>query len=429
MTDRRSFIKRAGSLAGAAAFGDLFARRAAVAGQIQTVTPLARRSGHLAQLREEYLLDPNVIYFNHASIGTIPRVVHQAQTGYLELCESNPWLYMWGGEWEEPRETVRAKAAALLHCNSQEIAFTHNTTEGFNVIAQGLPLGPDDEVVFSSMNHPGASVCWYYHAEAKGFQVRRFDFPIGAMPQLTTEDILDIYGSHLSSNTRVLVFPHIDNIVGLRYPVRELADLAHSRGVEFVAVDGAQSLGMIPIDLAALNVDFYAASPHKWLQAPKGLGLLYVRDEVREMLRPMWVTWGQERWAGTARVFEDYGTRNLAELITLGDAIDFQQQLGEQAKEARYQETWQRAREIVEGSSNLIWHSPTTWDRAASLFAVEARGVDTNTLSQALYREHGIVFRAFRSESLNHARLSPNTFNTEEELERVLSAMAKAAGD
>jgi selenocysteine lyase/cysteine desulfurase len=409
--------------------GDLVAWRAAVSEQIQSVAPLARRSGHLAQLREEYLIDPDVVYLNHASIGTIPRVVHLAQTSYLELCESNPWLYMWGGEWEEPREEVRAKAAALLRCNSREIAFTHNTTEGFNLIAQGLPLLPDDEVVFSSMNHPGASVCWYHHAEAKGFQVRRFDFPIGAVPHLTGDDILEIYANHLSSRTRVLVFPHIDNIVGLRYPVRELAELAHSRGVEFVAVDGAQSMGMIPVDLTALNVDFYAASPQKWLQAPKGLGLLYVRDGVRESLRPMWVTWGQDRWAGTARVFEDYGTRNLAEVLTLGDAIDFQQQLGAQTKETRYRELWQRAREIVEGSSSLLWHSPTTWNRAASLFAVEARGVNTDALFQELYREHGIVFRAFSSDSLNHARLSPNTVSTEGELDRVLSLMARAAGD
>jgi len=106
--------------------------------------------------------------------------------------------------------------------------------------------------------------------------------------------------------------------------------------VEFVAVDGAQTAGMLPLDLAASGVDFYSTSGHKWIQAPKGTGLLYVRREVRENVAPMWMTWGQARWEGTVRVLEDYGTRNLAEILVLGDAIAFQNDLGRQRAERDY---------------------------------------------------------------------------------------------
>jgi selenocysteine lyase/cysteine desulfurase len=102
-------------------------------------------------LRDRYLLDPGVTYFNHGSIGTIPRVVQDARSAYLDLCETNPWLYMWGGAWEEPRELVRRKAADLLGCDAVELAFTHNTTEGFNTLAGGLALGPGDQVLFAYM--------------------------------------------------------------------------------------------------------------------------------------------------------------------------------------------------------------------------------------------------------------------------------------
>ena len=321
--DRRAFLASAPVAAAA-----LAPARSAFAARIASLDePLARPS----RLRPEYTLDEWGVYFNHGSIGTIPLAVQEAHEAYLRTCERNPWLHMWGGAWEEPREATREKAAKLMRCQADEVTLTHNTTEGFNQLAAGLPLGPGDEVLFGSLNHAGASVCWHHHAATRGFTVREFAFPQERAPELTRDEVLEIYADAIAPSTRVLVFPHIDNRVGLRHPMRELAALAHGRGVEFVAVDGAQSLGMIPVNLAGSSVDFFASSPHKWIQSPKGVGVLYVRKAVQESLRPSWVTWGQKRWSGSARVFEDYGTRNLAAILALGDALDFQDALGEAA--------------------------------------------------------------------------------------------------
>jgi cysteine desulfurase/selenocysteine lyase len=373
---------------------------------------------HPQTVRQEYVLAPDVLYLNHASIGTVPTAVLEALRGYLELCETNPWLYIWSNPWQEPREEVRRKAARLLRCSPGELAITHNTTEGFNVLAQGLPIGPGDEVLFSSLNHAGASVCWHHLARTRGFRVRSFDFPIRDVPVMTLEDVLEVHDRAISPATRVLVFPHIDNIVGLRHPIKEMTRMARARGVEFVAVDGAQSAGMIPIDLDQSGVDFFATSPHKWIQSPKGLGLFYVRKDLRDSLRPMWVTWGQQRWAGTARIFEDYGTRDLPEVLALGDALTFQETLGESRKVARYRAMWEDAIGRARASADLEWRSPTSWDLAGSLVSLSRRDASSQELSLRLYRDHGVVVRAFQLPDLDALRVSPNVVMSDEDLDR-----------
>ncbi|MEE8525444.1 MAG: aminotransferase class V-fold PLP-dependent enzyme [Thermoanaerobaculia bacterium] len=419
-SSRRTFLERAAL--GAAAMPvveQLLSARRVFAQELEATVPAA--SGALAT--DAYTLDPGVTYLNHASIGTIPAVVQNARRRYLEICETNPWFYMWSGEWDQPRERVRGQAAELLGCDAAEVAFTHNTTEAFNVLALGLPLGKGDEVLFSSLNHSGASACWEHHAAERGYRVRRFDFPLRQVPRLESAEILDLYDRQIQARTRVLVLPHLDNTLGLRHPVAEIARLARDKGVRFIAVDGAQTVGMLPVDVSAMGVDVYATSPHKWLQAPKGLGLIYVRREIQDQLRPMWVTWGQQRWQGTARVYEDYGTRNLAEVLALGDAIEFQQHLGAAAKEAHHRRLWNHARRLVEASPRLSWRSPTSWELSGALYAVEVEGKNSRELFASLFQEHGFVLRPFATEGLQTLRLSPNVANTRDDLDRLFALL------
>ncbi len=436
MTHRREFLKRASGMLGVAAAAPLLDAHLALARSIDGLSRVVGAQGPdpetdfdrlTARMREEYLLGPDVVYLNYASIGTIPRVVVEAHKAYLALCESNPWLYMWGGAWEEPREAVRAKAAAALGVPAADVSITHNTTEGFNLLAQGLPLGPGDEVLFSSLNHDGASVCFHHHAEARGYTVRQFDIPIESIPGLSAADVVQLHTDQIRPETRLIAFPHVDNIVGLRHPMAELAGAARESGVEFVAVDGAQAVGMLPIEAEASGVDFYAASPHKWVQSPKGLGLLYTRPEKRAELRAMWVTWGQTRWEGSARIYEDYGTRNLPALLALGDALDFQAAIGSASKESRYRHFFERLSERAATTPGIGWSSPERWEMGACLVALSIEGIPSTEFSARML-EHGFVFRPFRTQGLNSVRISPNLATTEGELaaffetaERVLA--------
>lgn len=422
--ERLDFLK---SLAALAIAGPAVARlqrlEEAFGAELDAVAHRPRSSPAWEVLRDRYMLGPDVVYLNHASIGTMPRAVHEARVEYMSVCEANPWLYMWGGAWEEPRESVRAKAAALFGVDPNEVAITHNTTEGFNVLAQGLPLGPGDEVLFSSLNHDGASVCWDHYASRKGYAVRRFDFPVTDVPGLSAEDVVELHRRQIRPETRVLVFPHVDNIVGLRHPLTALTAMAKAEGVEVVAVDGAQTAGMIPLDLDASGIDAYAASPHKWIQSPKGLGLLYMRREVRESVHPMWVTWGQRRWAGSGRMFEDYGTRNLPEVLAMGDALDFQSALGPDDKVARYREIRASLKARVDADPSLSWRSSESWELGASLIGVGFEAPQANAVSVGMYEERSIVLRPFQTQGLNALRISPNTITSEAEIEALFEAL------
>jgi selenocysteine lyase/cysteine desulfurase len=430
MAHRREFLKRASGMLGAAAAAPLLKADRALARSIDDLSSVVRTPGPQlsARMREEYLLAPDVVYLNHASIGTIPRAVHEAHKAYLSICESNPWLYMWGGAWEEPREAVRAKAAAALGVPAEDVAVTHNTTEGFNLLAQGLPLGSGDEVLFSSLNHDGASVCFQHHAEARGYSVRRFPFPIDRVSSLSAADIVRLHADQIRPETRMLVFPHVDNIVGLRHPMAELSTVAHQLGVDFVAVDGAQTVGMLPIEAEAAGVDFYAASPHKWVQSPKGLGLLYARADKRTELRAMWVTWGQTRWEGSARVYEDYGTRNLPALLALGDALDFQAAIGVAAKESLYGHLFESLRERTKATPGLGWSSPERWELGAPLVAISIDGLPSGEFSTRML-EHGFVFRPFSTQGLNSVRISPNLATSEEEIEAFFEMASRTLSE
>lgn len=413
MTTRRDFIKKTAS---ASLFASLASTQTLFAGELEKVAGILKEN-----FADQYLLSPEITYFNHASIGTIPKLVHEAHISYLKLCESNPWLYTWSDPWIEKKEEVRKMAADFSGCKPNEIVLSHNTTGGMNILAAGLPLKNGDEVLFSSFNHSGASVCWEYYSKINGYKVRKFEFKD---EHWQTEDaIIEAYVSQVKSNTRVVVLPHIDNIVGALHPIKRLSEALREKGVQFIAVDGAQAVGLVNVNFSDLDVDFYATSPHKWIQSPKGTGILYMKEDVQKEVKPLIVTWGQKRWATDVKKFEDYGTRDLPEILSIGDAITFQEKIGFKNSMARRQTLTSYFKSKVERRDNVKWMSPTSYGEDVSIFAIEVEGRKANQLAKDLYEKHGIVFRPFESENRNTIRISLNIANSETEIDRFFDLL------
>ena len=415
MNSRRNFLKNIGILASTSPLAFMHSYSEWLSEEWNSID--------FNNMKDAYSLGEDVVYLNHGSIGTIPTAVHKAHVELLTACETNPWFYMWSGEWEEPREMVRRKCAELINVSENEIALSHNTTEVFNIMAMGLPWKEGDEVLFSNLNHAGASLPFVHHQKRAGFTVKTFDIPIDRIPELTKEEVIQMHIDQITPNTRLLVLPHIDNMVGLRTPVKEISKAARAKGVDWVALDTAQSLGMIPVDIADMDLDVMGTSTHKWVQTPKGVSFSYIRENMFEIMEPMWVSWGQTRWAGTARRYEDYGTRNLPEVVAMNGSLDFQKTMPSESREAFHRGLWQYAMEQTEGHPDVKWRSPKDWELSGSLFAIEISGEKATECFQRLNKNHGIVVRAFDEPELNTLRVSPNVMNTKDELSLLFSSI------
>lgn len=421
---RRRFLSKAGrstAATGAVALllktSDLFSQ------QIDATPPTTLEDVDVAKLRSQYSIGRDVVYLNHASIGSIPVPVQKARAEYLKICESNPWLYTWGGAWDEPREQTRTQIAKLIGCSDTEVAFTHNTTEFFNTLAHGLPFQPGDEVLFSSLNHSGASVAFEHMAAIRNFKVRQFEFPMDNVNELTPEKVAELHAAQIRPETKLLVFPHIDNTIGLRHPVQEIAKVAREAGVDFVAVDAAQSVGTIDVNVRELGVDAYSTSPHKWLGAPKGLGLAYVSESLQQTLRPMWVTWGQKSWSESARKYEDYGTRNLAEVLTLGNAVTFHTAIKQETREKRLKEIWQHTKTRAENCRHTRFNSTNDFAVGSPVISIEIKNADCNQLAKSLFRDHQIVVRPFKIGQQDTIRISPNIYTSASEIDQFFNVV------
>jgi len=413
MVSRRTFMA---TTAATAFFTEIARIKAVFAGSLET-------EADLLPGREAYLLDPEVTYLNHASIGTVPKLVYRAYTQYLRLCERNPWHYIFGEGWEHQRGRARESAAQLLGTRSDRLAITHNVTEAFNLLAHGLPLGTGDEVLFSDLNHPAASVPFFQQSRQRGFKVRRFPFAAENVASMDEAEVVERYSDAITRQTRLLVLPHIDNMVGLKHPLAAIAGCAREKGVAFVAADGAQSAGAMPLDLDGLGVDLYAMNGHKWLQAPKETGLTYFSAPLQADLQPMWTTWGQQRWAGTVRVFEDYGTRDLAAVLSIEDAIEFHRRLDPEARQDKLAKLRSKIRRTVDGDPRLTWRSPThAAASAGGLMSFSFASERAERSFARLFPRAGLVFRPF-TDPIDMIRLSPNFMTQEKEIDKFFDCL------
>ena len=246
-------------------------------------------------------------FLNNGSLGIAPRPVVNAVAKFLEnsaglVTDDYPrWGY-------ETLDEQRAEMAEVVGCRKDELAFTHNATEAMSIIAGGLDLKPGDEVVLTDQEHPSGRCCWQMKQRRYGIAMREVAIPL---PPKSPEQLAEILISTLGPRTRVLSFSGITTTTGLVFPVREICAAARAKGV-LTVVDGAHMTGQIPFRLADLGCDFFAGSPHKWLFAPAGCGLLYMREEHIDRHWPAVVTGRWDDREIRAARFMQVGTNNRA---------------------------------------------------------------------------------------------------------------------
>lgn len=371
-------------------------------------------------VKSQFNLAEGLHYFNNASLGASSTHIQQATNTFRNLLDGFPSKYMWGG-WEDEKEEVRRKVANLFSVSPEEIALTHNTTEGMNLIARSFDLNPGDEVILADHEHASGTIPWEVWQETKGITLVRPELPI--LPK-TVSDLVEVYEKAITPKTKVISMCHIVNTNGMVLPVKQVSKMAHEKGI-LVAVDGAQSAGMFTIDLRDLNCDFYTASSHKWLFSPKGVGIFYAKKESQDFLKPLIVARGHTDTS--IRRLENYNTRNLPEVLGLGASIDFHHIIGGERIHQRTFELKKYFRSKLEGDSRFTIKTPALDDLSGAIQVVEVNGQDVKDVKEQLWDRYGIDCRPMSSKGLNALRLSFAIYITKKDIDYLVAALKALA--
>jgi selenocysteine lyase/cysteine desulfurase len=421
---RRSFISGAvGAVSGAAllAAADLEAFQTGVEDLASASQADDLGKDYWRLVQRQFRLEPGLVYLNNASLGPSPALVADATEAFRRQLDGFPSRYMWGA-WSEEKEAVRSKAAALLGASPEEIALIHNTTEGMNLVASSLDLDPGDEVIAADHEHTSGTVPWQYWQVPKGVRLVRPTLPI--LPS-DPEEIVEVYRRAITPRTKVISMCHVVNTNGMILPVKQVSAMARPRGI-VVAVDGAQAPGMINVDLHDLGCDFYAASAHKWLFSPKGVGIFYARTESQPLLKPLIVARGWED--RSIRRFENYNTRNLPEVLGLGVAFDFQNLMSPARRQARILELTGFLRDRIGDDPAFAIKTPVSGELSAGITTVEVVGREVREVAITLAEKHRIDCRPMTSHDLNGLRISLSVFNGEDQVELLVRTLRELAG-
>lgn len=371
-------------------------------------------------VKKQFDFEPGLKYFNNGSLGPSPLPVQNATKEYIKTLDGFPSKYMWGG-WNDAKELVRKNIANLFMVSEEEIAIIHNTTEGMNLIARSFDLQPGDEVILADHEHSSGTIPWEVWQETKGVKLIRPTLPI--LPK-TVKDLVSVYEKVITPRTKVISMCHIVNTNGMILPVKEVAEMAHEKGI-LVAVDGAQGAGMFQIDLHELGCDFYAASSHKWLFSPKGVGVFYAKESSQHHLKPLIVARGHKD--KSIRRLENYNTRNLPEVLGLGSSIDFINEIGIDKINNRAFELKSYFRSKIGDNPKFKIKTPELDELSASIQVVEVVGKDVLEVKKQLFDEYGIDCRPMRGFELNALRISLSIYITKKDIDYLVNALEKIA--
>jgi len=290
------------------------------------------------------------------------------------------------------RESVRQKLAAFINASPEEVALTSNTTEGLNLVINGLDLKEGDEVLISNIEHPGHIGPWKLKEKRAGVKVK--EVTLGITPK-SVDEIVGAFAAAITPRTRLIGLGHTVFITGLITPLKELSRLAHDKGLLIMA-DSAHGIGMLDLDMKALGIDFFASSPYKWLGAPTGVGLLYVRREAIEQVWPTVVSSGWESVQRAAKL-DPSGQRSDAMLFALDEALNFNSRIGKTRIERRIKALSARLKRELALIPGVKVHTPVDPYLSAGLTAFSMSGAEPEKLVDYLREKYNLVIRTIGS--------------------------------
>jgi len=377
---------------------------------------IARDETYWREIQQGYTADRGIVNLNNGGVSPSPAIVQEAMKRHLDFSNTSPAYSMWQ-ILEPQREPVRRRMARFFNCDPEEIALTRNASEGLQICQNGFDLKAGDEVLTTTQDY-GRMISTFKQRECRdGIVMKQFKIPI---PAENDREIVRLFEDNITPKTKLILMCHMINITGQILPVKKVVNMARKYDIP-VIVDGAHTFAHFDFNANDLDCDYYASSLHKWLCAPHGTGMLYVRKEKIADLWPLQAP--GECGKDDIRKFEEIGTHPAANYLAIGDALTFHQGIGSKNKEERLfylRDRW--AKRLIK-HNRIKLHTSLKPGKGCAIATVQIKGIDTADVSKHLWKKYRIFVVAIKHPEFEGCRVTPHVYTTIEEIDRFSDAM------
>jgi isopenicillin-N epimerase len=420
---RRDFLSLAGKGLGLAALSS-----ATVASLLKTVEAATQSVAHLtpeqaamdedywAVIQNSFSVTRGIINLNNGGVSPSPRIVTEALVRYTWQQEDATAYTMW--QILEPQsETIRTGLAELFGCDREEIAITRNASESLEILLMGMDFKSGDEILTTTQDYPRMLTTLRQREKREGLKLKLIQIPI---PPKNLDEITAAFQKGITDRTRLILMAHQVNITGQITPVKAVCDMARAKGIETI-VDGAHSFAQFDFKQKDLGCDYFGTSLHKWLYAPKGTGLLYVKRDKIEKIWPLMAA--ESKQATDIRKFEEIGTHSAAIRLAIGEALVFHNGIGGKRKEARLRYLSRYWMNRLKDVPKIKFNTSFDANQSCAIANVQIEGTSPEAVAKYLFDKHHIFTVAIIHEEFQGLRITPNVYTTLGELDRFSDQM------
>src|SRR6187401_2877503 len=420
---RRNFISLAGKGLGLAALSS-----STVAALLKTVEAATKTVAHLspedaaidedywATIQNSFSVGRGIINLNNGGVSPSPRIVTEALVRYIWEQEDATAYTMW--QILEPQsETIRNGLSELFGCDHEEIAITRNASESLETLLMGMDFKPGDEILTTTQDYPRMLTTLRQREKRENLKLKLIQIPI---PPKNLNEISSAFEKGITDRTRLILIAHQVNITGQITPVKAVCQMARGKGIETI-VDGAHSFAQFQFQQKDLGCDYFGTSLHKWLYAPKGTGMLYVKRDRIEKLWPLMAAEAQQ--TSDIRKFEEIGTHSAAPKLAIGEALLFHNGIGGKRKEARLRYLSRYWMNRLKDVPKIRFNTSFDANQSCAIANVHIEATNPKALAKYLFDKHHIFAVPIMHQEFQGIRITPNLYTTLGELDRFCEQM------
>jgi isopenicillin-N epimerase len=424
---RREFLSFAGRGLGLAALssatvGSLLRNVEAATKSVAHLSPeeAAADEDYWAAIQNSFSVTRGIINLNNGGVSPSPKVVTEALVRYIWEQEDCTAYTMW--EILEPQsETIRTGLAELFGCDREEIAITRNASESLENLLDGMDFKPGEEILTTTQDYPRMLTTLRQREKRENLKLKLIQVPI---PPKNLNEITAAFEKGITDRTKLILISHMINITGQITPVKAVCDLARARGIETI-VDGAHSFAQFDFKQKDLGCDYFGTSLHKWLYAPKGTGMLYVKRDKIEKIWPLMAA--EAKQANDIRKFEEIGTHSAAPKLAIGEALLFHNGIGGKRKEARLRYLSRYWMNKLKDVPKIRFNTSFDPNQSCAIANVHIDGTDPTAVTKYLFDRHKIFTVPILHDEFQGIRITPNLYTTLAELDRFCQELERIA--